>query len=254
MAGPWARSSGGDRGPVRRHGRGAVGPAATEAGEVERGDAGPEPVGEVAGDELPAERARAEPVDEHDRDRARTRLGRLPVGGVDPAPVGVEPALVHQADKSASPGRVPGHGRAWEGTRDPPARVRRRRRAPADRARTSPSPGSCGIDAEFSGPAVGDGFVVVHDDAVPRPRGRALEVRADGLWTEMTCETPDEHWSFGLEAFGLRVDDPAETIGERLAVGYDLEWETPDRRARRAAARSAPSIPIDATGTFTLVD
>jgi hypothetical protein len=105
--------------------------------------------------------------------------------------------------------------------------------------------------AEFTGPAVGSGFVVVHDDAVPRPRGRALEVRTDGLWTEMTCETRDEHWSFGLEAFGLRVDDPAETIGERIAVGYDLEWETPDVVHGELLLGRA-TIPVDATGTFTV--
>ena len=63
---------GGDRGAVRRHRRGSVGAAATEAGEVERRDAGPEPLGELVGDELPAERARAESVDEDHRDRART--------------------------------------------------------------------------------------------------------------------------------------------------------------------------------------
>jgi hypothetical protein len=105
--------------------------------------------------------------------------------------------------------------------------------------------------AEFSGPAVGAGFVVVRDDAVPRPRVRAIEVRSDGLWTEMTCETPGEHWSFGLEAFGLRVDDPAETIGERLAVGYDLEWETPDVvHGELLLARAV--VAIDAPGTFTV--
>jgi hypothetical protein len=107
--------------------------------------------------------------------------------------------------------------------------------------------------AEFSGAAVGPGFVVVRDDDVPRPRGRAIEVRADGLWTEMTCETVGEHWSFGLEAFGLRVEDPAETIGDRLAVGYDLEWEAPDVvHGELLLARA--TIPIDATGTFSLVD
>ena len=116
-----------------------------------------------------------------------------------------------------------------------------------------PAAGLVRYRAEFSGPAVGTGIVVVHDDAVPRPRGRALEVRADGLWTEMTCETPDEHWSFGLEAFGLRVDDPAETIGERIAVGYDLEWETPDVVHGELLLGRA-TIPIDATGTFTLTD
>jgi hypothetical protein len=116
-----------------------------------------------------------------------------------------------------------------------------------------PETGAVRYVAEFSGPAIGPGFLVVHDDAVPRPRGRAVEVRADGLWTEMTCETAGEHWSFGLEAFGLRVDDPSETIGERVAVGYDLEWETPDAVHGDLLVGRA-TISVDATGTFTLVD
>src|SRR3954470_9026339 len=116
-----------------------------------------------------------------------------------------------------------------------------------------PDNGPVRYSAVFSGLAAGSGFVVVRDDAVPRPRGRALEVRADGLWTEMTCETRDEHWSFGLEAFGLRVDDPDETIGERIAVGYDLEWETPDLvHGELLLVRAV--IPVDARGTFTVTD
>jgi hypothetical protein len=114
-----------------------------------------------------------------------------------------------------------------------------------------PDAGPVRYAAIFEGPALGPGYVVVRDGEVPRPRGRALELRADGLWTEMTCETRDEHWSFGLEAFGLRVDDPAETIGERVAVGYDLEWETPDLvHGELLLARAV--IPVDARGTFSV--
>lgn len=73
------------------------------------------------------------------------------------------------------------------------------------------------------------GLVAVRDHEVAPPRG-GLEVRAEGLWGEMVCETPLEHWSLGLEAFGVRYDDPAEAWGaewgERVAVGLDLEWET----------------------------
>jgi hypothetical protein len=73
------------------------------------------------------------------------------------------------------------------------------------------------------------GPVVVRDHEVPMPRQAALEVRADGLWAECTCEVPFEHWTYGLEAFGVRLDDPADAfrgeIGERLPVGADLEWE-----------------------------
>jgi hypothetical protein len=72
-------------------------------------------------------------------------------------------------------------------------------------------------------------MVVVHDDDLPAPRpGRVLTVRGDGLWVEVVCETADEHWSLGLEAFGLRVERPDDAWGERIAVGYDLEFEATD--------------------------
>ncbi len=76
-----------------------------------------------------------------------------------------------------------------------------------------------------------EGIVVVRDHEVPLPR-QGLEVRAEGLWAELWCETPNEHWTFGLEAFGIRLehaDDAlraAGEIGDRIAVGLDLEWET----------------------------
>jgi len=79
------------------------------------------------------------------------------------------------------------------------------------------------------------GLVVVRDHDVPLPRSEAaldavdLEVRADALWAELVCETPMEHWGIGLEAFGVRLDDPTDAyrgeLGERLPVGLDLEWE-----------------------------
>jgi hypothetical protein len=88
----------------------------------------------------------------------------------------------------------------------------------------------------------GAGRVVVADESVPVPRATAgLEIRAEGLWASCYCETPFEHWSLGLEAFGLRLEgadagaEPAHPapdgfawerlVGERLAVGFDLEWE-----------------------------
>jgi len=77
------------------------------------------------------------------------------------------------------------------------------------------------------------GVIVVRDDVAQPKRNDVIVVRAEGLWAELLCETPDEHWSFGLEAFGVRFDDEAEAAtsdrGERIAVGFDLEWETPDR-------------------------
>jgi hypothetical protein len=75
-----------------------------------------------------------------------------------------------------------------------------------------------------------DGVLVVRDHEVLLPR-QALEIRADGLWAELTCETAGEHWTFGVESFGVRLDDPIDAlraggeIGDRVAVGLDLEWE-----------------------------
>ncbi|MEA2842930.1 MAG: hypothetical protein QOJ69_601 [Actinomycetota bacterium] len=75
----------------------------------------------------------------------------------------------------------------------------------------------------------GSPAVLVRDHDVDLPPERSLEVRASGLWADMTCETPLEHWTVGLEAFGVALDDPAEAFGaergDPRALGLDLEWE-----------------------------
>jgi hypothetical protein len=72
----------------------------------------------------------------------------------------------------------------------------------------------------------GEPVVLVVDDDLPPPRGSTLELRAEGLWCALELETPLEHWTVGLEAFGVAVEDPAEVRGDRTALGTDLEWET----------------------------
>ncbi len=71
--------------------------------------------------------------------------------------------------------------------------------------------------------------VVVRDHDVELPRGRELEVRGDGLWAQVICETPFDHWSAGLEASAVAIDDPARAWGDErgdpVALGLDLEWE-----------------------------
>ena len=71
-------------------------------------------------------------------------------------------------------------------------------------------------------------FVLVKDLEVERPRGRSLEIRSSGLWAEPICEIPGEHWSLGLEAFGVCLDDPTEAYrserGDLMPLGFDLEW------------------------------
>ncbi len=72
-------------------------------------------------------------------------------------------------------------------------------------------------------------LVAVRDHELEPPRGRALEVRGPGLWAQLVCETPLDHWSAGLEASGVVLEDPAEGLrGERghpIPLGLDLEWE-----------------------------
>lgn len=72
-------------------------------------------------------------------------------------------------------------------------------------------------------------LVVVDDDEVPPPRGRALEVRPHGLWAEQVVEEPFDHVSVGCEAFALRVDGPpgagVPLVGEPVPFGLDLGWE-----------------------------
>jgi hypothetical protein len=78
---------------------------------------------------------------------------------------------------------------------------------------------------------VGNGrrLLLVHDHDMEAPRGAALEVRGQGLWSMVTCETPLDHWSIGLEAFAVALDDPAEAYrgerGDLVGLGFDLEWE-----------------------------
>jgi hypothetical protein len=73
--------------------------------------------------------------------------------------------------------------------------------------------------------------VAVVDDevAVPRRAG-SLELRAEGLWADHVCETALEHWSVANEAFGVALADPADAygrfLGDRVPLGFDLEWET----------------------------
>lgn len=103
-----------------------------------------------------------------------------------------------------------------------------------------------GSVASYRAYLVGPGrpIVAVVDHAVPGPPDRgprgSLELRTEGLWADHICETPIEHWTVGLEAFGLGVDDPAElygrAYGDRVALGFDLEWE----RAGSATEEGAP--------------
>lgn len=72
-------------------------------------------------------------------------------------------------------------------------------------------------------------LVAVRDHEVEVPREGQLEVRASGLWGSLVCESGLDHWSYGMEAFGVELDDPRDAVGaergQPVAVGFDLEWE-----------------------------
>lgn len=73
-------------------------------------------------------------------------------------------------------------------------------------------------------------YLLVRDLEVAPPRSQASrEVRSTALWADINCETPHDHWSLGLEAFGVSMDDPDEALGgergDRIGLGLDLEWE-----------------------------
>lgn len=72
-------------------------------------------------------------------------------------------------------------------------------------------------------------LLAVIDHEVPH-RSNPLEIRTTDLWADHVCETPFDHWTLGLEAFALGVDDPLELHGrqhgDRVPLGFDLEWDT----------------------------
>ncbi|MPY92094.1 MAG: hypothetical protein GEV08_03220 [Acidimicrobiia bacterium] len=72
--------------------------------------------------------------------------------------------------------------------------------------------------------------------------GRPLELRASGIWADQACERPFVHWSYGLEAFALRLDHPDDALGafrgERVPFGFELEWEAAGAPAPTAGGYS----------------
>ena len=75
-------------------------------------------------------------------------------------------------------------------------------------------------------------LVSVRHHELALPTGWPHEVRGEGLWCGVFCETPLDHWTVGLEAFGVRFDDPADAWGtergDLVPLGFDLEWEDVD--------------------------
>jgi hypothetical protein len=76
----------------------------------------------------------------------------------------------------------------------------------------------------------GEQLLMVKHHEAKLPKGDVLEVREDGLWSQLHCETPNDHWTIGLEAFAVGLDDPGvayddEPRGDKVPLGLDLEWQ-----------------------------
>ena len=73
-------------------------------------------------------------------------------------------------------------------------------------------------------------LVLAVDEEMPIPKWPKLEVRTDGLWTDLIPQVPFDHFTVGLEAFGVGLDDVNEVFtglrGDRTPMGFDLEWDT----------------------------
>lgn len=89
-----------------------------------------------------------------------------------------------------------------------------------------PASGAASFQAAVVEPGRRPVVITESDLRIP---GRGWELRGSGLWADHLVETPYRHWSYGLEAFALAIDDPWELmaagLGERIALGWELEFE-----------------------------
>ncbi len=69
--------------------------------------------------------------------------------------------------------------------------------------------------------------LVLCDNTLPVPAER-WEFRSSGVWCEFVCEQPMQHWSYGLEAFALGLDDRRALLGKgyghRIPLGWELDF------------------------------
>ncbi len=90
-----------------------------------------------------------------------------------------------------------------------------------------PRPGRAWCWAALVG--AGRPYLLVRDLDLDPPRRPGSRQLRGSLWADANCETPHVHWSVGLEAFAVALDDPAEALGaergDRTGLGIDLEWE-----------------------------
>ncbi len=94
-------------------------------------------------------------------------------------------------------------------------------------------------------PREGPVTLVVDPDISLATLSPSAEFRAEGIWAQHVCEDPLVHWTVGLEAFGVHLDQPADAArdqwGTRAAVGLDVEWETSSEPERHDGGLLIPS-------------
>lgn len=94
-------------------------------------------------------------------------------------------------------------------------------------------------------------LLAVIDHDVPL-RSSPMEVRTHGLWADHICETPLDHWTLGLEAFAVSLDDPddlsVDARGDLVPLGLDLEWETDGPVVALESTRPGYHLPCRVTG------
>lgn len=99
---------------------------------------------------------------------------------------------------------------------------------------------------------VGGDLIAVIDNDVP---AGGLELRTHGLWADHIIEDPFDHVSVGCEAFALRLDPPldvtADAVGDLVAFGLDLGWETTGAVELRPGGYE---IPCEVHGEVLLAD
>lgn len=79
--------------------------------------------------------------------------------------------------------------------------------------------------------------IVLAEDDIRHP-GRRWELRSSGLWADHNCETEMEHWSYGLEAFALALDDPDQLVREGVGVRVPIGWELDFQSTKQPSALS----------------
>ena len=123
-------------------------------------------------------------------------------------------------------------------------RSRRRASAATCASASTRTSGSSGTGPAWS--ARDRRLVTVIDHTVPDPgrRPASLEIRHDGLWADHNVETPFDHFSLGLEAFGLTLDDPGRRVHRRASARRPRSPSTSSGSATARCSATPTAAPL----------